>query len=117
MTVSSAPSAAQRDDRTAARLRFDRHDAEVLFTGQQDRCRSSIEVADLGVGTAAEQLDVGACGQLASASALGSVADDAERHAGKPACLDGEVDPFVGDQGRHDQQEVFGNDRLIACGR
>ena len=107
-------STAKRDDRPSAGLRFDRHDAEVLLAGQQDRRRSSIEVANRFIGKAAEQLNVGAGGELRQRVALRSVSDDAERHARKAAGLDGDVDAFVGNQGRHNQQEVFGNDGLIA---
>ena len=60
MTVSSAPPRPSAIDRPSARLRFDGHDAEVLFAGQQHRRRAAIEIAHVGVGQRPEQLDVGA---------------------------------------------------------
>ena len=38
-TVSTRAAAAERDDRRAARLRLERHDAEILFARQQDQRR------------------------------------------------------------------------------
>src|SRR5438105_3417867 len=49
--------AAQRDHRRAARLRFDRDDAEVLFTREEQRPAAAQVVADDGVGLPAEELD------------------------------------------------------------
>ena len=52
--------AAERDDRPSARLRFERHDAEVLFARQQRHRRAAVQLANLVVGAAAEKLHVGA---------------------------------------------------------
>jgi hypothetical protein len=47
---------------------------------------------------------------------LRSVANDAKRHPRKAARLDGNIDSFVGNEGRHNQQKVFRRDhRVIAC--
>ena len=105
--------AAERDDRPAAGLRLERHDAEVFFARQQRHGRAAIQLANLVVRLAAEKLDVAAvAGERSSARALGAVADDLQRHAREPARVDGEVDAFVGDQRRHDQRISLGNGRV-----
>ena len=71
---------AERDHRAAARLRLDRHDAEVLFAGQQhDGGRARYRSRTSSSSTAAEELDVGAdsAARRSSRGALGPVADDA----------------------------------------
>ena len=70
--------AAERDHRPAAGLRLDRHDAEVLFAGQDGRRSRAIQVAHLFVGAPAEELEPSPASAL-EARALGPVADDRQR--------------------------------------
>ena len=75
--------AAERDDRAAAGLRLDRHDAEVFLAGQQHDARR----AGTGRGSrrrpsAPEKLDVAGRPARSRRGALGAVADDLQRHAG-----------------------------------
>ena len=107
--------AAQRDDRRPARLRFDRHDAEILLAGKEHGRRASILVVYGLVGQRAEKLHVGsrARGEIHQRAALGSVADDAKWHVGEMAGLDGHVDALIRNESRHNQQRVFASDRVI----
>jgi len=47
-----------RDDRPAARLRLERHDAEILFAGKHHHAGAAIEIAHLVVAQPAEKFDV-----------------------------------------------------------
>ena len=53
-------------------------------------------------------------GHLHQPLALRPLAHDAKRQAGKPAGLDRQVDPFVGHERRHNQQERFRHGRIRA---
>ena len=100
--------AAQRDDRPAARLRLERDDAEVLLARQQHDCGAPIQVADVVVRQAAEELGRPPPAARSSAGAFRAVADDRQRHPCEAARVDRQVDPFVWDKGRHDEREPLG---------
>src|SRR5207249_1651183 len=60
------------DDRAPCRLRLDRRDAEVLLAGEQEGAGAAVELAELGVGDAAQEARVGR-GQRLEPSALGAL--------------------------------------------
>ena len=99
--------AAERDDRPAARLRLERHDAEVLFAGQQHDRRAAVQVADRLRRTGGRGTDASPLGRDAlERGALRAVADNLQRHAGQRAGVDGELDALVGDERRHDERDT-----------
>ena len=100
--------AAERDDGTAARLRFERRDAEVLFAGQQRDRRAPVQFADLVVRSMAEKTDV-PTGRALERRTLGAVADDRQRHACAPACRNRDVDALVRHERRHDERKSVGS--------
>src|SRR5436190_8277789 len=85
----------------SAGLRFDRRDAEILFAGKEHGGGSSIKTADLFIADRAEELDIrsSVCRVLHQALTLGTVAGDAKRNAAEMARVDGDVDPFVRNEG------------------
>src|SRR5262245_16576188 len=101
------PSARQRNDGTAARLRFHRHDAEVLLAGQKNRECASILFANLLVAQVADKLD-GAIAELLEALTVRTVTGDPEPGADATAGLDGYIDSLIWNQGGHDQKMPSG---------
>ena len=101
--------AAERDDRPAARLRFERHDAEVFFARQQHDRRAAVEVADLLVGHAGRETRRRRrrAARARARSGPSPTISAARRRA--RAGVDGEVDALVGNERRHDQREALGS--------
>ena len=93
--------AAQRDDGTAARLCFDRHDAEVLFAWQHDGRCAPIQVPDLLVGDSPQPLDVGAnpFPERHQPGSLRAVTHNLQGYAGEAGRLNGHIDTLVRDEG------------------
>ena len=89
--------AGKGDDGTSARLRFDRHDAEVFLAGKEDGRRATVEVTNVLVGSRAEQRDVAGFACMSSQClAFGTVADDSERDAREVAGVNRHVEALVG---------------------
>ena len=101
--------AAERDDRPAAGLRFERHDAEVFFAGQQHDRRAAVQRRESLRPTARPRNSHVAVRRRARARARSgpspTIFSGTPRQA---AGVDGEVDPLVGDQRRHDERESLG---------
>ena len=112
--------AAERHHRPAAGLRLDRHDAEVFFARQQHggrACGSSSRTAS-SVEPAEQLARRRPAASASSARAFRAVADDVERHAGAAcAAVDGQIEAFVGHQGRHDRRKSASRDGASSAGR
>ena len=90
--------ATERDHRSTARQRLDRHDAEVLLTGEEQGATASVVVADDVVGLPAQETDRRA-GDRLQPCPLGAFADDRQPAARRRARGHRLVDPLVGHQG------------------
>ena len=84
---------------------LDRHDPEVLIRREQQGPATAVVVADDLVALPAEEPD-GGTGQTLQPRPLRTSADDDQPASRGRACLDGVLDPLVGDEGRDDQVEV-----------
>ena len=109
-TVSSAPPRAEGDDRPAAGLRLERHDAEILFARQQGDRRAVIGGRGSPRSDSRPANSTSAPGRRARAAR----APDRRRRwsAGTPrpaAGLDGEVQTLVGHQRRHHEARRSGD--------
>ena len=101
--------ARERNHRTPAGLRLERHNTEVLLAGHQRECGTPIQVAKVLVRQPAEKLDLdhGArCSRRARSGPVPTILSGIRR---EPARLDGDIEALVGDQRRHDQGESLGN--------
>ena len=98
--------AAERDHRPAARLRLERHDAEVLFAGQQNDRRPAVQIAH--VGSVSRPRNCVSPPPAVRAPPLRTVSDDLQRNARALTRLDRQVDPLVGHERRHDEREALG---------
>ena len=97
--------AAQRDDRPAAGLGFERDDAEIFFARQQDDGGAAVEVADVVVGGAPEELRRAVREPASRAARSGPSPTIFSGTPRQPAGVDREVDALVGHQRGHDQSE------------
>src|SRR4029453_8233102 len=95
------PAARKRDNRASARVSLDRDDAEVLLTRENPRERLAVLVTDVFVGQPPEKLDL-LPGARFEPPPIGTVADDSQRGTDALARLHRQLDPFIGNEGRHD---------------
>src|SRR4051794_19450805 len=93
------------DDRTPGRLRLDGGDAELLDVGDDQGEAARIEVHQLGVADAAEELDAGASVEALQARPVRPLADDLDRAACHSRRLQRHLHPLVGDD-LPDEEEV-----------
>ena len=93
---------AEDDRRAPAGERLERHDAGVLDARHQHRAAAAIELAQLGVGHVAQELDLGG-GLGAQARGLGPGAHDPQAPAGAAIGLERELEALVGRERRDDE--------------
>ncbi len=107
--------AAERDHRTAARLRLERHDAEVFFAGQQGHRRAPVERRESRRPAGGRETRTCAPDAAASRSSAARSGPSPAIFSGTPASAAGvnrDIDTFVGDECRHDQREPLGWGRI-----
>ena len=83
-----------RDHRASCRLRLDRDDAELLHARHDHRARARVQLGELLVVGAPEELGLGV-GGLECARGSGSGADHADRRARPPGRLERDVQALV----------------------
>jgi hypothetical protein len=100
------PARGRRDHRPAGRLRLDGDDAELLHAGDHDRAGFRVQLRQLHVVRASEELRLGE--GLFQGGVIGPAADHADRRACPARGLQRDVQTLVRDQLGDDQQRVAG---------
>src|SRR5581483_5740551 len=96
------------DDRPACRLCLYRGDAEVLLSREQEAAAAEVELLELLLANASQELDVAARSR-GQRGAVASVPDDLQREAQALEGIDGEIDALVGNQARNHQVVASGS--------
>ena len=91
-----------RQDGLSAGFRLQRHDAVVLFAGEDERAAAAIQLQDLRIGTPPEDFH-GGTRQPAQFFRASADADHLERAVEAAVDADGQIDAFVGNEGRNNQ--------------
>ena len=106
--------AAERDHRPAARLRFERHDAEVFFAGQQHDRRAPVQRRASRRRTRGRETRTvaGAARRVRARARSGPSPTIFSGTPASAAGVNGDVDALVGHERRHDEREPLGRGRI-----